>query len=316
MRAGSRSNAWARRGSLPARAVALLLMLMVPAVDGADPVQAPGASTGPGAARGDGAAVPQEAAAPPPAEAFRSRLERLDPERPIEYLELAEEVQAAARNDDDRRLARTLYGLAGAIDPTGLGASAALGQATLAATPGERVRLVRLAAALSDSRHPSRDARDPSPSTVRFAQLLAAYRRGDGSRARDLIGNPEVAALVESYGASFEGGAVGFRNAVIALRDKPLDSDARRLESMFLEQSLLSGGRSFASDLIRSNDEPLAACDPLDPGPEFGVDRRTSWWRGGRWVSIDPGGGAAPAGAPAAAGAAAPAAPRTFAPEP
>lgn len=239
----------------------------------------------------DSSSIPAQDAPPtrplPSRDPLVPRLEALDPSRPLEYLDLAEDVQASAKSDDDRRMARTLYGLAGAIDPGRLGASAALGQATLAESPAQKSRLLRLAAALGGSARGNDASREPPTASIKFAQLMAAYRRGDGTRARELLNGVEVAAQLEIYGAAFEGGATGFRNAVAAMRDRPLDSEARRLESMFLEQALLSGGRSFASDLIRSNAEALAACDPLNPGPEFGVDRTKSLWRNGRWIARD-----------------------------
>jgi len=213
-----------------------------------------------------------------------ARLEVLSPSNPEAYLLLAEEIQAMARTDEERQRARELYGLAGALDPQRFGASAALGQASLADTAAQRGRLVRLAVALSQDAVPRQTVREVPQAAMRFAQLLAAYRRGDGVRARELIARPEVQALVDANGAAFEGGAAGFRNAVAALRDKPLEQEARRMEWMFMEQALLATGGGMASDLLRSGGEPLAACDPLDPGPELGVDAAKATWRGGRWV--------------------------------
>lgn len=120
---------------------------------------------------------------------------------------------------------------------------------------------------------------------TRFAHLLAAYRRGDGHRARELIARPEVSRLVDAYGAFLEGGSTGFRNAVASLRERPLEQESQRLESMFLEQALLGGG-GFASELLRSGGEPLAASDPLDLAAELGVDASKAWWREGRWTAI------------------------------
>lgn len=240
--------------------------------------------------------VPTEATAPPPSEApstpvpprrfdaaLEARLAALDPARPIEYLRLAEEIEARARTPQERQLARELYGLAGALDPVQLGASAALAQAALAEKVADRARLVRLGAALRPVPRASPSEPALTSGAARFAQLLGAYRRGQGPRARELLADPEVSAFVETFAAHFEGGAEGFRNAIAGLRDRPVETPSRMLELMFLEEALLSGDDGFVADLLRTNGEPLAAADPLRPGPEFGVDPELPRWRDGRW---------------------------------
>lgn len=215
--------------------------------------------------------------------ALEQRLAALEPAHASGYLLLAEEIESRARNPEDRALARELYGLAGALDPTGFGASAALALANLAETANERARLVRLASALRPERRVAvRDSSIPQ-ARWRFTQLISAYRRGNGSRARELLAQAEVSAFVDAFGASFEGGSAGFRNAVAALRDRPVETPTRLIELMFLEEALLSVSDGFVADLLRSNGEPLVACDPLRPGTELGVDVTRPRWRDGRW---------------------------------
>lgn len=216
------------------------------------------------------------------------RLVALDPSRPHEYLLLAEEVEARAAKAEERELARQLYGLAGALDPVRLGASAALAQANLAEGAADRARLLRLGAALRPSAPATERDRTPPAAVMRFAPMLGAYRRGHGARVREFLANDEVAALVDLFGEHFEGGAAGFRNAVATLRDQPVETSARMLELMWIEEALLSAGgedEDIVADLIRSGGEPLAACDPLRPGPELGVDPDAARWRDGRWVA-------------------------------
>ena len=83
-------------------------------------------------------AVTRQAAAP--SSRWEERLARLDPLRPLDYLELAEEVADAAQDDDERELARQLCGLAGALDTERFGRSAMLAIAALASPISARVR--------------------------------------------------------------------------------------------------------------------------------------------------------------------------------
>ncbi|MBX3355616.1 MAG: hypothetical protein KF724_07950 [Phycisphaeraceae bacterium] len=212
------------------------------------------------------------------------RLAALEPARPMEYFTLAEEVEARARTPEERDLARELYGLAGALDPEGLGASAALALASLADRPAERSKFIRLSMALRGGSEARQGVRASSPQAALFGELLAAYRRGQGARARELLANPEVSEMVELHGDHFEGGAAGLRNAIAGLRDRPVETDVRMMELMFLESAMLESRRSLVQDLLRGGGEPLVACDPLRPGPELGVDVERARWRGGQWV--------------------------------
>jgi hypothetical protein len=92
------------------------------------------------------------AARPAPSAESRwdARLARLDPVRPMDYLELGEEVADQAGSDAERRLARELFGYAGALDPTRLGRSAMLALASIArrdpsCAPAVRARAAAIA---------------------------------------------------------------------------------------------------------------------------------------------------------------------------
>ena len=74
-----------------------------------------------------------------------ARLAVLDPLRPYDYFELAEEVADAATTDAERGLARELFGYAGALDTDRLGRSALLALASMAPTARERDRAMAAA---------------------------------------------------------------------------------------------------------------------------------------------------------------------------
>ena len=67
------------------------------------------------------------------------------------YFELAEEIADAAKNDEERQLARHVFALAGALDPRHLGRSACLALAQLEDQPTARARLLALASLLSQT---------------------------------------------------------------------------------------------------------------------------------------------------------------------
>ncbi|MFO0894092.1 MAG: hypothetical protein U0574_03940 [Phycisphaerales bacterium] len=227
---------------------------------------------------------------PTMAQVMEARLEALDPARPAEYFLLAEEVEDRAAGDADRALARQLYGLAGALDASGHGRSAAIALAGLAPDAAARARLLRLAAAIDSAFRAegaateSAVARPLPPGAGKLAQAMAAYRRGESGRARELLALPEVNTLLEQCGGEFEGGAEGFRNSVAAMRGRPLEEPSRLAGLMFLEESLLAGDERWSRDLLLGRGAPLAAFDPRVPGPEFGVDPARARWRDGAWA--------------------------------
>lgn len=140
-----------------------------------------------------------------------TRLGALDPARPLEYFELAEEV-AAVSGRDARTLARRLYVLALTLDqpPRGdgaLGSSACLGLAALTQRPGERRWLAATAAVIeSDRAGPGAEPPEPTESPVvdeqtglQLATAIALVRGGDGRRAQTLLNRPGVSRALDAY---------------------------------------------------------------------------------------------------------------------
>ncbi|MBI1302265.1 MAG: hypothetical protein GC172_00480 [Phycisphaera sp.] len=220
------------------------------------------------------------------AAAWESRLARLDPVRPLDYLELAEEVADAARDEEDRALARQLFGLAGALDPTRLGRSAMLALATLARDEPERQRALA-AAELVGGRGLLREEARVDPAQIEsLARSFSYYRRGDGRRALAALRQGGGEELLDAVGAALPAGADGYREECKAMRGaSPAPPDASTvLRQHEIELALRMGrSRAVSLDLALLGDDPLVEVDLADPGALWGVDPTRPWWREGAW---------------------------------
>lgn len=224
-------------------------------------------------------------------EALGRRLRALTPERPAEYLELAEDLMdhaaGASAGAQDRALARRLASLAGAIDLRGTGRSAALFLAEHADADAERSRMV----ALSDVLDPESDARaemsERADAVVALVRAFALYRRGEAARARDAIGAAGAAALLDRYPEILRGGSARFLADCDAMRAAgPPAMSPQQLEALHaLASGALSGGpRSWSESVAQGGAAPLPEIDVNDPKAIFGVDPEECLWRDGQWV--------------------------------
>lgn len=229
--------------------------------------------------------------------AWRERLEELDPGEPMNYFLLGEEVADAGRSSSERELARTLFGLAGALDPPRLGRSAALALADLAETDVERRRLLALATLLSDDLlQPPLTHRGSDGVTIDEAgidailavtEAFSHYRRGQGAMALTALRERNADALLDACGKAIPGGAARFRedcrNYRGALRPSLTDGEIVRL--LRLEQALLAGGeRPMSAELLVAENDPLVEVDPTDLADSFGVDPNRSIYLNGQWI--------------------------------
>lgn len=229
------------------------------------------------------------AAMPAPASfagAWDERLAALDPVRPMEYLELGEEVAEAAANDDERRLARELFGYAGALDPARLGRSAMLAIAATAENPAERQRALA-AAELVGGRGKRRAGLVAEPAQIEaLSRAISYHRRAEGRKALGVLRADDADALLEKVGDALSGGAQVFREECKAMKPgvAPVRDEDVIVRGHLVELALRNGDlRSPGLDLALFGDEPLVEIDLSDPESTWRVNPRQPWWRGGRW---------------------------------
>ena len=217
---------------------------------------------------------------------WQDRLARLDPLRPLDYLELAEEVADAAATEDDRELARRLFGLAGALDTERLGRSAMLAIAALANDASSRAR-AEAAAELVGGQGVAREGLRVEPVQLEaLARSFSYYRRGDGRRALSALRQNAADALLEAVGARLPGGTQAYRDECAAMRASGavvVDPEMVRRQ-LEIELALRRGElRSLSLDVALRGDEPLVEIDLADPQALWGVDPSRPWWRDGAW---------------------------------
>jgi hypothetical protein len=217
---------------------------------------------------------------------WETRLARLDPLRPLDYLELAEEVADAAKDEDERDLARKLFGLAGALDTERLGRSAMLAIAALASDLSARARAEAAAELVGGQGIARESLRVESVQLEALTRSFSHYRRGDGRRALAALRQNGADALLDVVGARLPGGAQGYRDECTAMRVSSavvIDPDMVRRQ-LELELALRRGElRSLSLDVALRGDEPLVEIDLADPQALWGVDPSRPWWRDGAW---------------------------------
>lgn len=227
--------------------------------------------------------------AAPPAR-WLERLGRLDPLRPLDYLELGEEIADAATTEDELALARTLFGYAGALDTARLGRSAMLALASIASNDLERARALA-AAEIVGGRGFARAAERTDPAQIAsLSRAFSFHRRGDGRRALAALRQDDSDALLGALDAAIPGGAQAFRDEARAMRSSgglATDENAiRRLED--IELALRLGPlRPVSLDLVVAGDAPLVEIDLADPASVWRVDPKRPWWRDGAWSGRD-----------------------------
>lgn len=224
--------------------------------------------------------------APAVATRWQERLATLDPVRPYDYFELAEEVADAAASEAERELARQLFGLAGALDTERLGRSAMLALAQFATDVRERDRALA-AAEIVGGRGGARRTFRPNPDQIEaLARAFSSYRRGDGRKALAALRQSDADALLQKISGAIPGGADAFRAECASMRSSggpAIDTDMAR--SLLLVELALRRGdaRSASLDIILNGDEPLLEIDRTDPQALWRVDPDKPWWRDGAW---------------------------------
>ncbi len=229
--------------------------------------------------------------APPYPFDLESRLSTLRPERPRAYFELGEEVLDVADSDVERRdLARRLFGIAGTLDPEGLGASSALALAAMA-DDAAAARRFRIAARLlsDDVAWTVRRGRKSLDREIvtQICRSLEDLRTGDSNRLRTVFRDPEKIEALARWDAVIPGGVAWLRQLSERRGGTRIDLDLEeRLALVNVEIALLEGAdASWATLLTLEAPRPLMNL-PLDRPervllPDGGAD--APYWRRGAW---------------------------------
>lgn len=218
-----------------------------------------------------------------------SRLERLSPDRPHEYLEYAEELAERRRDPEARDAALRLYLIAIARGDERVRSTAWRGLIVLARTPAQR-RMFLAAAAwhgvvlpAAESAGPVTD--DPETSAARSALLeaLVRLRQGRGSTARTLLERPGVREQAARLAAW-----IAWEELVAACgQGEPApELLSRLLKGELLLREHVAGERAAASGPRWSQ---ARAGEGLAPLPSLELDALTPYdpaeclYRDGRW---------------------------------
>ena len=219
------------------------------------------------------------------------RLAALRPERPAEYLALAEDLVDRASNggaaDADRAMARTLASLAGAIDVQGMGRSAALFLVENSSNDAQRSRMLAVAALLDPADDVRVEAAERTESVLALVRAFSFYRRGDGIRAKEALGRNDAAALLDRHADILKGGSARFRADCDAMRSSGVPAMSElQVEALhaLASGSIAGAPRSWSESLARIGPAPLPEVDLDDPRSLFGVDPELSVWDGKAWT--------------------------------
>jgi len=221
-----------------------------------------------------------------------ARLSELDPSRPVGYFELAEELADSARTQEELRLAGHLFALAGLLDRTNFGRSAALALADLAEDEFMRRRLQLAAFLLSGAgageRRTDEILQHSREGRLGFCLMLGAYRTGEGARARNYLSRADARAVLETMSSMMEGGRERIEREIELYLDgrRPRISGRRLEEQIAVEMLALSPDElPWSSSLLVDDSRPLMVVDLRRMDRLFGkVDASKPYRRFGRWV--------------------------------
>jgi hypothetical protein len=226
-----------------------------------------------------------------------ARLEALDPSRPQEYREYAEELAEKKLDPEARLMAVRLFQIAAWLDPAKTGHGALLGLVSVARPGAEEARF-RAAAYLFDPGHdkallerstaisPGQSEHSPVHGLLEALRLL---RRGHGAQARAAVSAP---AIGEELAA--QQGLLSRDEFLAACAAKELTDEQLRqvLELELSLESRLQGGNERTLTTLASWNDSVRAGN-LAPLPQLQFDRltefnpRESVFRNGKWQPPD-----------------------------
>ncbi len=240
-----------------------------------------------------GLAVPDGVAEPGP---WTDRVETLDPDDPMAYFELAEEIADASADGPRRELARHLFALSGVLAPQRLGRSACLALADLDGDEHSKRRLLALAALLDERAGglivgpAGETAYYDRASVLAVTNALSFYRTGNGAKAVSALRTPSAKQILDTYDSIFRGGAERFIEDCRLYRGsrRPVIAEPDRMILLRFAAALLAGDdRSWSGELLLNGGRPLIEVDPDRLESSFGVDAGKPCFRDGRWQACE-----------------------------
>ncbi len=228
---------------------------------------------------------------------WEAQLEALQPQEPMRYFELAEEIADAATTPAERQLAQHLFALAGLLDRDRLARSACLALADMETDELAKRRLLAMAMLLGDDHlltaagtHGLLGGNQSIPDSARLslANALSHYRKGQGAQALRVLEEPGVMNLLQAHERLVPGGAARFVEdcRVYKGTTRPILSAGDVTRLLRFEVALLAGDdRSWSSDLLLTETRPLIEVDPSQLEITLNVDASRPLYRSGRWVS-------------------------------
>jgi hypothetical protein len=235
-------------------------------------------------------------------EQWNARLLALDPARPADYFNLAEEISDAfpaqatgvagstatnaAQNEAQRELARQLFALAGALNTPIFGRSAMLAISELAISTQSRERALAAAEIVGGRGEKKSVFRPESAQIEALARAFSFYRKGMGTKALSALRQSDADALLDAISDAIPGGAAAMRVECKSMRANTrvyLDPQHERT-LMLIELALRRGElRGLGLDIVVHGDRPLIEIDRDDVASLWQIDPKRVWWRDGAW---------------------------------
>lgn len=227
--------------------------------------------------------------APDDAGRWTARVETLDPDDPMAYFELAEEIADAS--PQQRALAQHLFALAGVLDPPRLGRSACLALADLEEDAHAKRRLLALAALLDERAGglmagPAGDVNSfDRASVLAVADALSYYRAGNGAKATAALHGSGARLILDTYETVFRGSERFLEDCRLYRGSRrPVIDEQDRIRLLRFEAALLEGeDRSWSGELLLTGGRPLIEVDPDRLEASFGVNGAKPCFRDGHW---------------------------------
>lgn len=222
------------------------------------------------------------------------RLAELDPSRPQEYREYAEELAEKKLDPEARQMAVRLFQIAAWLDPAKTGHGALLGLVAIA-RPGEEESRYRAAAYLFDPRHnkallgqdvaPAKTAKETDPAQA-LLEALRQLRRGHDQQARTALAAPGVSEVLAAYPAILTREEFLLACAARDLSDEQL---RKVLELELTLDSRLRGGADKPAETTLASWNDAIRTGNLSPIPALQFDKLTGFdprecvFRQGKW---------------------------------